>query len=77
LAKNFKLYQGENLNEYIHRIRILRSALLLVEMRNLRVSEIVGELGWESTVYFIRSFKRFYGITPGKFKKLCGGIILP
>ena len=47
----------------------------MIEMRNLRVGEIAGELGWDSTVSFIKAFKRFNGVTPGKFKKLCGKIV--
>ena len=48
-----------------------------MEMRNLKVSEIAGYSGWGSTNYFIEAFKKFYGITPGKFKKLFFGIIVP
>ena len=77
LSRTFKIYQGENLNEYIKRVRIVRCALILIEKRNLRVSEIAGYSGFNSTNYFIKAFKKFYGITPGKFKKFFGGIIVP
>ena len=49
----------------------------MIEMRNLRVSEIAEYSGFNCTTYFIKSFKIFYGCTPGKFKKLCGVKIGP
>lgn len=70
LSKTFKKYQGENLNEYIKRLKLLKSALQLMEKRHLKVWQIAVSLGWNSPEYFIKAFKKFIGITPGKFKNL-------
>ena len=70
LSRTFKKYQEENLNEYIKRLRILKSALLLIETRHLKIGDIAEYFGWERSDCFIKAFKKFFGISPGKFRNL-------
>jgi AraC-like DNA-binding protein len=41
----------------------------MLEKRDLTVKEIAEIFGFDSVDYFINSFKKFFGMTPGKFKK--------
>lgn len=68
LSRTFKKYQGLNLDEYIKRLKLLKSALLLIEKRHLKVWQIADYFGWDRSDSFIKSFRKFYGVTPGKFK---------
>jgi AraC-like DNA-binding protein len=41
----------------------------MLKKRDLTVKEIAEVFGFKSADYFISSFKKFCGITPGKFKR--------
>jgi YesN/AraC family two-component response regulator len=69
LSKIFKECQGEYLNEYIYRLKMVNIALLMFEKPHLEVRQIAGYYGWERPDHFINSFKKFFGFTPGKFLK--------
>jgi AraC family transcriptional regulator len=70
LSRTFKKYKGVNFSEYITRLRMIKSALMLIEKRHLKICEISDLFGWERPDGFINAFKRFFGISPGKFKNL-------
>jgi AraC-like DNA-binding protein len=70
LSRTFKNYKGVNLKEYINRLRLTKSALMLMENRHLKVWQISDYFGWDCTYSFIKSFRKFYGVTPGKFRDL-------
>ena len=59
---------GFSFNAYINEMRLMR-ALLLLEM-NLSLGEISERSGFQTTNYFIRCFKRKYGSTPAKYRRL-------
>ena len=70
LSRTFKKYKGLNLSEYITRLRMIKSALMLIEKRHLKVWQIADLFGWDRPDVFIKAFKRFIGISPGKFRNL-------
>lgn len=70
LSKTFKQYQKMNLNTYIKRLRIMKSSLLLMENKNLKIVDISYYFGWPRPECFIEDFKKFFGVTPGKFRDL-------
>lgn len=70
LSKIFKQSRGIYLKEYLKRIKLLNSALLMFKRRDLTVKQIAGKSGFENVCHFTKSFEEFYGITPGKFKKM-------
>ena len=70
LSRTFKKYQGLNLDEYIKRLRMIKSALILIENRHLKVWQIADLFGWDRPDGFTNAFKRFFGISPGKFRDL-------
>ena len=67
LSRIFKEYQGIYFREVIKRLKLLRCAFFMAEKRDLTVKEIAGIFGFNRVDYFIKSFKKIFGITPGKF----------
>ncbi|MGE4563560.1 MAG: helix-turn-helix domain-containing protein [Victivallaceae bacterium] len=59
---------GFSFSSYINELRLVR-ALLLLEM-NLSLGEISERCGFQTTNYFIRCFKRKYGSTPARYRRL-------
>jgi YesN/AraC family two-component response regulator len=68
LSRRFKEQTGENLLDYINRIRIANAKNLLINPK-LSVNRIAQLVGYVNGNAFIRSFKRYEGITPGNYRK--------
>lgn len=66
--KFFKSFTGETFIEYLNTYRIKKSEELLRET-DLSVLEISELTGFENHSYFIRTFKKIYGVTPLKYRK--------
>lgn len=64
----FKSIQGENLKEYIRRLRLEKAAYEL-KITNYPVIEIALEAGFLSQESFTKAFKRVIGVTPYAFRK--------
>ncbi|SFL59314.1 Helix-turn-helix domain-containing protein [Paenibacillus sp. 1_12] len=69
LARLFKNYNGESLLEYLQKIRIAHAKRLLKETSS-SVLEIGNQVGFNEISTFNRIFKKFEGITAGKFRDL-------
>jgi two-component system response regulator YesN len=69
LSRIFKECRDSYLGEVIKHLRLLRCVLFMLKKRDLTVKEIAEIFGFKSADYFINSFKKFCGITPGKFKR--------
>lgn len=65
----FKFITSENLNEYVIRKRIEKSAIDLLHS-NLSITEIAYKFGFNSNSSFTKSFKKFYNVNPTEFRKL-------
>lgn len=65
----FKALTGETLKTYVRSRRLARSldALLTTDRR---IIEVAIEAGFESQEAFTRAFKRSFGITPHRYRKL-------
>lgn len=63
----FKFITGETLNEYVTRRRIEKSALDLLH-KNITTTEIAHKYGFSENSSFSRAFKKYYGISPTKFR---------
>lgn len=66
-CKLFKKYTGLNYTEYVSRVRIEKARNLLLN-RNLRISEIAFEAGFQSLTHFNRVFKRVLGRSPTEYR---------
>lgn len=67
LSKLFKEQTGESLSDYINRIRLAKAKLLL-RTEGLTISDIAVQVGYLNSNALIRSFKKYEGVTPGKYK---------
>jgi AraC-like DNA-binding protein len=70
LSRIFIECEGIYLSESLKRLKLLRCAFFMMEKRDLTIKDISYLFGFESLNHFITSFKKFMGITPGKFKRL-------
>jgi AraC-like DNA-binding protein len=66
-CKIFKKATGINFTDYLARMRTERAKNLLLN-RNLRVSEIAFEAGFQSLTHFNRVFKRILGQSPTDYR---------
>ncbi|TGL67528.1 AraC family transcriptional regulator [Leptospira jelokensis] len=64
----FKSIQGENLKQYIRRLRLEKAAYEL-KITEYPVIEIALEAGYLSQEAFTKAFKRVIGFTPSDFRK--------
>jgi AraC-like DNA-binding protein/ligand-binding sensor protein len=66
-CKMFRKITGLNFTDYVSRIRIEKAKNLLLN-RNLRVSEIAYEVGFQSLTHFNRVFKKILGASPTQYR---------
>jgi transcriptional regulator GlxA family with amidase domain len=64
----FKEEMGENLSNYLNRLRVEKAAAMLVTT-NVSISEITSECGFEDQSWFSKIFKNITGLTPGKYRE--------
>ncbi|MFS0725801.1 helix-turn-helix domain-containing protein [Paenibacillus sp. 1P07SE] len=69
LSSFFKKQAGINLTDYLAQIRLAHAKRLL-EGQEHTITAIAAEVGYASNIGFIRMFKKYEGITPGKYKEL-------
>lgn len=68
LSAFFKKNSGTNLTDYLAKIRIEHAKEMMKDAKNT-ISHIARSVGYTSDVGFIRVFKKYEGITPGKYKE--------
>lgn len=71
-CKMFKKATGINFTDYLSRVRTERAKDLLLN-RNLRISEIAYEVGFQSLTHFNRVFKRILGQSPTDYRTRLAG----
>jgi AraC-like DNA-binding protein/ligand-binding sensor protein len=64
----FKDEMGENLSNYLNRLRVEKAAVMLAET-DLPLNEIAGICGFEDQSWFSKIFKGITGISPGKYRE--------
>lgn len=68
LSKIFKEMEGENLSQYINRVRLVHARELILQ--NKKLEEVAMFCGYGSQRTFLRIFKQYEGVTPSQFKDL-------
>ena len=63
----FKEEMGENLSNYLNRLRVEKAAAILTNT-NMPISEIARVCGFEDQSWFSKIFKNNTGLTPGKYR---------
>lgn len=69
ISRLFKEHAGEGLLERINKIRMDKAKKLIAE-HNRSISEIAACTGFNDVNVFIRTFKKYEGITPGKYREM-------
>jgi AraC-like DNA-binding protein/ligand-binding sensor protein len=72
----FKEEMGENLSNYLNRLRVEKASSMLTET-NLALSEIAGACGFEDQSWFSKIFKSYTGVSPGKYRETGMGLEEP
>lgn len=67
-TRAFKRYIGLSLFDYIQQKRIEAAKKLLAQ--NLSLTQVCDQVGFSSTLTMNRAFKRYEGVSPGKFKNM-------
>ncbi len=67
-AKRFKELVGQPMFEYLTLLRVQRARELLQET-NLRLYEVASQVGYESDLAFAKTFKKYTGTTPTRYRK--------
>lgn len=68
LSRKFKKEQQINLSDYIHLKRLDAGKRMIVESKET-IKSIAIQCGYLNSDVFIRVFKRYEGMTPGKFRQ--------
>ena len=69
LSNTFKANMGINFSEYLSAVRLRYAEKLLLET-DANITEICALCGYRNFSHFLRSFKKTYGRSPLKHKKL-------
>ena len=67
LSKIFKLSVGEGFSDYVASLRMSKAKELI--LRGVPLKDVSSMTGYMDQAHFYKSFKRFYGITPGEMQK--------
>ncbi|MGA1865653.1 MAG: response regulator [bacterium] len=68
VSKIFKEYTGMGFNEYRLKIKA-EMAREFLDKSEYNINELASKLGYNNTESFIKSFKKFTGMTPAKYRK--------
>jgi AraC-like DNA-binding protein len=64
----FKQLTGKTMTDYLNGLRLEKSTDYLAE-RDLNITEIALECGFDSVNYYSRLFRRYYHVSPTEFRK--------
>lgn len=67
LSRMFKEVKGVGYNDFVVACRMERAAYLLRESK-LKLTDIIEKVGYTSSSYFIRTFRRTFGMTPMEYR---------
>ena len=70
-AKRFKERVGQPMFEYLTQLRIQHAKELLQD-RELSLYEVANRVGYESDLAFTKTFKKYTGMTPIRYRKQSG-----
>lgn len=68
LSRIFKESEGENLSQFINRVRLSHAREMILQNRKLEEVAMLNGYGSQRT--FLRIFKQYEGVTPSQFKDL-------
>lgn len=72
LSQKFKAETGYTFNEFLNRYRIQKAIEMLKEGNN-KIYNIASKTGFSEYKYFVHVFRKYTGVTPGKFVEYFSG----
>lgn len=69
LSKTFKLHCGEGFSEYVTALRMKRAHELITE-HQVPLKEVAYMVGYLDLAHFYKTFKKFFGKTPGDVREM-------
>lgn len=69
LSNFFKKHSGQKISDYISEVRIVHAKKMLND-RSLTLTEIAHKIGYANDVGFVRFFKKYEGVPPGKYREM-------
>jgi AraC-like DNA-binding protein len=69
LSRQFKSQTHMTLEEFLFKEKMGRAAFLLKTFEDITVKEVSRRIGFCTCDYFIRKFKQYYGVAPGRYKE--------
>ncbi|TVY07182.1 helix-turn-helix domain-containing protein [Paenibacillus cremeus] len=70
VSRFFKERFGINFLDFLNQYRIMRAKELLIRDPQLRINQIANQVGIGNVNTFISVFKKYEGVTPGKYRDL-------
>lgn len=67
MSHRLKQITGQNFTEYLLRKRMDEAAQLLTNT-NIKIGAVSETIGYNNQEHFIRSFRKYYGTTPGEYR---------
>lgn len=67
LSRYIQKYTGMKYNEIITQLKMQNAAGYLLHT-NFSLEKIIDLVGYNDTNYFIKAFKKYYGVAPGKYR---------
>jgi len=67
ISKIYKTETGENLSDYVYRLRMEKATKLLLDSQE-KIYEIASRLGYHRAHSFIHVFKKHTGLTPQEYR---------
>ncbi|MFC4598209.1 response regulator [Cohnella hongkongensis] len=68
ISRKFKQQFGENLSDYIERVRMEKAKLLLMNPQ-YRIAQVAELVGYRDEKYFSKVFKKLEGLSPNEYRK--------
>ncbi len=68
LNRRIKSVTGVTTQQYVLRIRLEHARILLLENKEMPISEIAYKCGFEDATSFSRAFRRFHGMSPSQYR---------
>ena len=69
LLRTFKAEKKMTLEFYLSQEKMCRCAFLLISDKDITVKEVSKQMGFCTCDYFIRVFKKYFGLLPGQYKE--------
>ncbi len=67
--KIFRETSGENISDYVKRVRLEKAQYMLLHNQYRSITEIAMDTGFSSSASFARAFRQYFGISASDFRK--------